>query len=266
VTSLDEFARARAVLLDLTPRQIMRLEGVDFSPLYRAQLARYEYGLGTYKMDWALAAPIPWRDPEVGRAGTVHLGGTLPEMERGRSQEWSGTPADRPCVLLAQPTLSDPTRAPAGRHIAWAYCHVPNNYQGDMCARVEAQIERFAPGFGARILARHIMRPADLEAHNANLIGGDINGGEATLLQLFFRPALRAVPYATSDPRVFVCSSSTPPGGGVHGMSGHFAARVALRRWFERPGPDPTAPGPQCVNLHTTALAKLAHPLQAMDR
>lgn len=232
--SLDELPPARAVLLDLTPRQILRMGATDLSAAYRAQLARFQYGLGTFKVDWALDAPIPWRAAEASRAATVHLGGTLPEMDRGRMQEWSGEPAERPYVLLVQPTLFDPSRAPAGKHVGWAYCHVPNGSTVDMTERLEAQVERFAPGFRNRILARHVMGPADLERHNGNLVGGDINGGEATLLQLFFRPALRPIPYATPNPRVFICSSSTPPGGGVHGMCGYYAARLALRRRFSR--------------------------------
>jgi len=236
VVSLDELPPARAVLLDLTPRQILRLGATDLPGQYRAQLERYEYGLGTFKVDWALDAPIPWRAPEASRAATLHLGGTLEEIDHGRTQEWAGQPAERPYVLVVQPTLFDPSRAPAGKHVGWAYCHVPNGSTFDMTERLEAQVERFAPGFRDRILARHVMRPADLERHNANLVGGDINGGEATLMQLFFRPALRPIPYATPNPRLFVCSSSTPPGGGVHGMGGYYAARVALRRRFSPTG------------------------------
>ena len=232
VTSLHDLPPSRAVLLDLTPRQILRLDGTDLPAPYRAQLERYQYGLGTFKVDFALDAAIPWQAAEVNRSATVHLGGTLEEIHRGRTQEWSGQPAERPYVLLVQPTLFDPSRAPAGKHVAWAYCHVPNGSPADMTDRLEAQIERFAPGFRDRILARHVMGPADLEHHNPNLVGGDINGGEATLRQLFFRPALRPIPYATPNPKLFVCSSSTPPGGGVHGMGGYYAARLALRRRF----------------------------------
>jgi phytoene dehydrogenase-like protein len=234
VASLDELPAAQAVLLDLTARQILRLDGTQLPARYCAQLERFQYGLGTFKLDYALDAPIPWRSGEVKRSATVHLGGTLEEIHRGRSQEWSGQPAQQPYVLLVQPTLFDPTRAPSGKHVAWAYCHVPNGSSADMTDRIEAQIERFAPGFRQHILARHVMGPADLERHNANLVGGDINGGEATLLQLFFRPALRPIPYATPNPKLFVCSSSTPPGGGVHGMGGYYAARLALRRRFPR--------------------------------
>jgi phytoene dehydrogenase-like protein len=234
VSSLDDLPLARVILLDLTPRQILRLGCANLPPHYRAQLANYQYGLGTFKVDWALAEPIPWRDPQALRAATVHLGGTLREIEQSRQQEWAGQPAERPYVLLVQPTLFDRTRAPAGRHVGWAYCHVPNGSAVNMTERIEAQVERFAPGFRERILARHEMGPAELEGHNPNLVGGDINGGEASLRQLFFRPTLAVLPYATPDPRLFVCSSSTPPGGGVHGMNGYHAARLALRRCFGR--------------------------------
>jgi phytoene dehydrogenase-like protein len=236
VASLDELPPSKAVLLDLTPRQILRLGATDLSASYRAQLERFQYGLGTFKVDWALDAPIPWRAAALSRGATVHLGGSFEEIDTSREQEWAGQVAERPFVLLAQPTLFDPSRAPAGKHTAWAYCHVPNASGEDMTDRIEAQVERFAPGFRRRILGRHTMGAADLERHNANLVGGDISGGEATLAQLFFRPALRPIPYATSNPRLFVCSSSTPPGGGVHGMAGYYAARVALRRRFRSGG------------------------------
>jgi phytoene dehydrogenase-like protein len=232
VDSLDDLPPAQAVLLDLTPREILRLGATDLSPLYRAQLQRFQYGLGTFKVDWALDAPIPWRAPRARSAATVHVGGPLDELDRGREQEWRGQPADRPFVLVVQPSLFDPSRAPEGKHVGWAYCHLPNGSTVDMTERLEAQIERFAPGFRDRILARHVMSPADFEQHNPNMVGGDLGGGEATLLQLFFRPALRPIPYATSNPRLFVCSSSSPPGGGVHGMCGYWAARLALRRRF----------------------------------
>ncbi len=232
VTSLDALPPARAVLLDLTPRQILRLEGAHFSTLYRRQLERFQYGLGTFKVDWALERPIPWRAPEANRTATLHLGGTLDELDHSRHLEWQGQPAERPFVLVVQPSLFDGSRAPEGKHAVWAYCHLPNASPVDMTERIEAQVERFAPGFRRRILARHVMNAADFERHNANLVGGDIGGGEANLMQLFFRPALRPIPYATPDPRVFVCSASTPPGAGVHGMCGYYAARLALRRRF----------------------------------
>lgn len=253
VTSLDDLPPSRAVMLDLTPRQILKLGATDLPAHYRQQLEHYQYGLGTFKVDWALDAPIPWRAPEAATAATVHLGGTLDEIHAGRQQEWSGEPPERPFVLLAQPTLFDLSRAPAGKHVAWGYCHVPNASAADMTERVEAQVDRFAPGFRDRILARHVMRPADLERHNPNLVGGDITGGEATLLQLFFRPALQPIPYATPNPRLFVCSSSTPPGGGVHGMCGYWAARLALRRCFSRQA---RAGGAAPLSARTTAPAR----------
>jgi phytoene dehydrogenase-like protein len=234
VDSLDELPRARAVLLDVTPRQLLRLAGPRLPAGYRRQLERFQYGLGTFKVDWALAAPIPWRAAACARAGTVHLGGTLEEIDAARQQEWAGGAAERPLVLLGQPTLFDTSRAPVGKHTAWAYCHLPNGSTMDLTDRIEAQIERFAPGFRSRILARHVMSAADLEAHNPNVVGGDIGGGEVTLRQLVFRPAVRVVPYTTPLRNVFLCSSSTPPGGGVHGMCGYHAARAALRRCFGR--------------------------------
>jgi phytoene dehydrogenase-like protein len=235
VASLDDLPAARAVLLDLTPRQILRLHGTGLPSHYREQLQHFQYGLGTFKVDYALDAPIPWRAADARRSATVHLGGTLEEIQHGRAQDWSGVPAERPYVLLVQPTLFDSSRAPTGKHVAWAYCHVPNGSTFDMTERLEAQIERFAPGFRQRVLARHVMGPVDLERHNANLVGGDIGGGESTLVQLFFRPAPRPIPYATPNPKLFVCSSSTPPGAGVHGMSGYYAARLVLRRRFASP-------------------------------
>jgi phytoene dehydrogenase-like protein len=232
VDSVDDLPPARAVLLDVTARQVLRMAGSRLTAQYRGELKRFQYGLGTFKLDWALDGPIPWGAPEVARAGTVHLGGTQEEIVAGRKAEWEGRPAERPLVLLSQPTLFDPTRAQEGKHTAWAYCHLPNGSTFDMTDRIEAQVERFAPGFRDRIIGRHILSPAGFEAHNPNLIGGDLNGGEVTLKQLFFRPAWRPVPYATPDPSLFICSASTPPGGGVHGMCGYHAARTALRRRF----------------------------------
>lgn len=231
VDALDALPRARTVLLDLTPRQVLRLAGDRLPEDYRKRLQHFQYGLGTFKVDWALDGPIPWRAPECARAATVHLGGTLDELVASRRAEWAGRPAEGPFVILVQPTLFDPSRAPAGKQIAWAYCHLPNGGTADMTARIEAQVERFAPGFRERILGRHTMGPAALARHNANLIGGDINGGEATLWQLVCRPAARLVPYTTPLPNLYLCSSSTPPGGGVHGMCGYHAAQAALRRW-----------------------------------
>lgn len=231
VSDLDELPPARAVILDLTPRQVVRLAGSRLPDSYRRQLSRFQYGLGTFKVDWALDGPIPWTAPECRRAATVHLGGTLDEVVAARRAEWAGQPAEHPLVLLVQPTLFDPSRAPAGKEIAWAYCHVPNGCTTDMTDRIESQIERFAPGFRRRILARHTLDSAAFERHNPNLVGGDISGGESTLAQLLFRPAVRAVPYTTPLPSLFLCSASTPPGGGVHGMGGYHAARAVIRRF-----------------------------------
>lgn len=229
VHSLSELPPARAVLLDLTPRQVVRVAGERVSERYRRRLERFRYGPGTFKVDWALSGPIPWTAPDCARAGTVHLGGSLEEMIEAEAAPWEGRAADRPFVLLAQPTLFDPTRAPAGKHVAWAYCHVPHGSDVDMTDRIEAQVERFAPGFKARILARHTMGPAELERMDANLVGGDIAGGAMTGLQLFFRPTISLHPHRTPVKGLYLCSASTPPGGGVHGMCGYNAARFALR-------------------------------------
>ena len=230
IGSLAELADARAVLLDLTPRQVLELSGDRLPDRYRRALGRYRYGAGVFKLDWALGGPIPWRAPEAARAGTVHLGGTLEELVASEEIVARGGHPERPYVLLVQSTLFDGDRAPDGQHTAWAYCHVPNGSTRDMTAAIEGQIERFAPGFRDRILARSAMDTAAVERHDANCIGGDINGGMQDLGQLFTRPVARPVPYSTPVEGLFICSSSTPPGGGVHGMCGHFAARAALRR------------------------------------
>jgi phytoene dehydrogenase-like protein len=229
VVSLDELPKVRAVLLDLTPRQVVALAGSRLPERYRRRLTRYRYGPGVFKLDWALSAPIPWRATACLRAGTVHVGGTLEEVAGAEREVWQGGHPERPFVLLGQQTLFDSSRAPAGKHTAWGYCHVPNGSTVDMTARIEAQVERFAPGFRDVILARHVLRPADLERHNANLVGGDVNGGVQDFGQLFARPVLSFNPYRTPVPGLYLCSSSTPPGGGVHGMCGYFAARSALR-------------------------------------
>lgn len=227
VESIDELS-ARVVLCDLTPRQLLRVAGHRLPSTYRRTLEGYRYGAAAYKMDWALDEPIPWSNPDCARAPAVHLGGTMAEIAAAERAPWSGAHAERPFVILAQPSLFDSGRAPEGKHVAWAYCHVPNGSSFDMSERIESQIERFAPGFRERILARHVMPPAALESHNPNLVGGDINGGTQDLPQLFLRPTWRM--YATPLDSVYLCSSSTPPGGGVHGMCGYFAARLALRR------------------------------------
>lgn len=227
VTSLRELPRGAEVLCDVTPRQLLSLGGQDLPPALRRRLRRYRYGMAAYKVDWALSAPIPWKADDCRRAGTLHLGGTLEEIAAGERAIWRGQAPERPFVLLAQHTLFDSTRAPAGQHTAWAYCHVPNGSKEDMRPRIEAQIERFAPGFRNLILARSVMPPAELEAHNANLIGGDISGGSMEFRQMFLRMAAR--PSTTAPWRVYLCSSSTFPAPGVHGMCGYFAAQACLR-------------------------------------
>jgi len=230
VESLAELGEARPILLDVTPRGLLALAGDRLPTRYRHGLERYRYGPGVFKLDWALGGPIPWQAEECARAATVHLGATLEEIAVSEAAPGRGEIAEQPYVLLAQPSLFDPTRAPAGQHTAWAYCHVPNGSTVDMTERIEAQIERFAPGFRERILARSALGPAQMERYNENYVGGDINGGAATLSQLFTRPVARLSPYSTPLPGVFLCSSSTPPGGGVHGMCGYHAARAALRQ------------------------------------
>jgi phytoene dehydrogenase-like protein len=215
-------ADAQLVLCDISPRQFVAIAGDRLPESYRGALSRYRYGPGVFKMDFALDAPIPWRARECLRAATVHVGGTFDEIAA-----WEANFVGRPFVLLAQPSLFDSARAPAGKHTVWAYCHVPNGSTADMSGAIESQIERFAPGFRERILARHAMTPAELERDNANLIGGDIAGGANELRQMFLRPTPRL--YNTPLRGVFLCSSSTPPGGGVHGMCGYYAARAALR-------------------------------------
>ena len=228
VESLAELASARAVLADLSPRELLRLGGDRLPPRYRRALERYRYGPGSFKLDLALDGPVPWAAPEVGRAACVHVGGTLEEVAAAERAPWEGRPAERPFVLLAQQSVADTSRAPEGKHTVWAYCHVPNGSTFDMTERIEAQIERFAPGFRDRILARAVTTPGDFERRNPNLAGGDINAGAQDLPQLVFRPVPRLVPYTTPVPGLFLCSASTPPGGGVHGLCGFGAAQAAL--------------------------------------
>lgn len=232
VKSLDQLPSSSAVLLDVTPRQLLRIAGHKFSRLYKWQLSRYHYGMGVFKIDWALDAPIPFTSLEARRAGTVHLGGSFDEISNSEQLVWEGKCPDKPFVLLAQQTLFDTSRAPEGKHTAWAYCHVPGGSTADMTAVIEKQVEHYAPGFRDLILARHTMNTADLESYNPNYIGGDINGGAISLNQLFTRPALRSSPYKTSAKGIYICSSSTPPGGGVHGMCGYHAAKKALNDVF----------------------------------
>jgi phytoene dehydrogenase-like protein len=229
VRTLDELPPHRSVLFDLSPRQVLQIAGNRLGGFYSAQLRRYRYGPGSFKLDLTLDGPIPWRNPEVGLAAMVHLGGTLEEIAASERAVARGVVSERPFVLLSQPSLFDATRAPEGMHTVWAYCHVPNGSTVDASERIERQIERFAPGFGERIIARHAMGPAQLEAYNPNNVGGDINAGLQSLTQFFTRPAARWDPYTTPDPSLFICSASTPPGGGVHGLCGWHAARSALR-------------------------------------
>ena len=228
VGSVKEVPRTRTVLFDVTPRQLLKIAGEHFTTSYRRALERYRYGPGVFKVDFALDGPIPWRAEECLRAGTVHLGGTLDEVSAGEAAISRGEHPKHPFVLLAQQSLFDQTRSPKGKHTVWTYCHVPNGSTFNMTERIEDQIERFAPGFKDRILAKSTMGPADLERTNANYVGGDINGGLQDFRQLFTRPVVRLTPYSTPARGLYLCSSSTPPGGGVHGMCGYFAARAAL--------------------------------------
>lgn len=219
---------AQAVLCDVFPSGLLALGDGILPSGYQRALRRFVPGPGAFKIDWALRGPIPWTAAACRRAGTVHLGGTTAEIVAAERDVGDGRHPERPFVLLAQPSICDPGRAPAGRHTAWAYCHVPNGSTADMTAHIERQVERFAPGFRDLVLARHTMDPAALQAHNPNLVGGDFSGGAASVRQLFARPTWRA--YRTPVPWLFLCSASTPPGGGVHGMCGYHAAQAALRR------------------------------------
>jgi len=227
IRNLDELPKAAITLCDLTPRGLLAIAGDRLPASYRQALARYRYGAGIFKLDWALDGPIPWRNPDCARAGTVHIGGTLQQISESELAPARGRHAERPFVLLAQPSLFDDARAPRGQHTAWAYCHVPNGSSFDMTERIENQVERFAPGFKDLILARSARPPALLEKHNQNLVGGDITGGSPDLRQLFFRPTWRM--YGTPVKGLYLCSSSTPPGAGVHGLCGYFAAKRALK-------------------------------------
>jgi len=229
VNNIDELPPARHVLFDLTPRQLIKLAGHKLPPSYVRRLEGYRYGVGVFKMDWALDGPIPWKDPACQRVATLHLGGSLDEIAAGEQAVWRGRHPDRPFVLLAQAAPFDPSRAPAGKHTGWAYCHVPHGSTVDMSEQITNQIERFAPGFRDRILAVSTRDAAAVEAYNPNYIGGDINGGVQDWRQFFTRPVARAVPYSTPNPHIYLCSSSTPPGGGVHGMCGYHAAKAVLR-------------------------------------
>jgi phytoene dehydrogenase-like protein len=229
VESLENLHGYDLIFCDLTPRQLLRIGAAQLSKRYKTQLAKFRYGPGIFKVDYALSDPIPWTAAGCRRVATVHLGGSFDQIAESEKATRNGRPADRPFVLLVQPSLFDPSRAPAGKHTAWAYCHVPNGSDAAMLGPLESQIERFAPGFRETVLARRIFSPADLEQLDGNLVGGDIAGGAMDLRQFLFRPTWRG--YATSAPNLYICSASTPPGGGVHGMCGYHAANQALKRW-----------------------------------
>ena len=233
IKSLQQLPSSHAVLFDVTPAQLLKIAGHKFSSLYQHQLKKYRYGMGVYKIDWALDAPVPFTNEQCRKAGTVHLGNTFEEIALSEKLVSENKHPEKPFVLFVQPGLLDDTRAPANKHTAWAYCHVPNGSSENMTNKIEQQVERFAPGFKECILARHVMNTTELETYNANYIGGDINGGVQDIRQIFTRPALRFSPYKTSAKGIYICSSSTPPGGGVHGMCGYHAAKRVLKDIFE---------------------------------
>lgn len=233
VSSLDDLPSARAYLLDVSPTALARLAGRRLPDRFRRRLERYRYGPGVFKVDYALSEPVPWAAPECRRAGTVHLGPGYGDIRAALAAVQAGRPPELPFLITAQPSLVDPTRAPEGRHTFWVYAHVPHGWDGDLTDAVERQVERFAPGFRDTVLARHVSRPGDLEAANANYVGGDIACGSAAGLRLVTRPLLTRNPHATPDETIYLCSSATPPGPGVHGMCGYHAARTALRRLFD---------------------------------
>lgn len=233
VTSLKQLPSSKIILLDVTPAQLLSIAGDDFSRLYKWQLNRYRYGAGVFKVDWALSDPVPFVNAHCRSAGTVHIGGTMEEIRESESLVSKNIHPKNPFVLFVQPTVIDESRAPQGKHIGWGYCHVPNGSTVDMTEAIENQIERFAPGFRDCIIQRHVMNTADMQQYNNNYVGGDINGGAAIPTQLFTRPALRLSPYRTAAKGIYVCSSSTPPGGGVHGICGYYAARRALKDYFD---------------------------------
>jgi phytoene dehydrogenase-like protein len=245
VSSLDELPASRVVLLDVAPAQLAGIAGDRLPTRYRAALRRYRHGPGVCKVDWTLSGPVPWTDPACRAAGTVHVAGTFEEVAAAEAEVAAGRHPDRPFVLVVQPTVADGTRAPAGRHVLWAYCHVPACSTVDMTAAIEAQIERFAPGFRDLVVARSTLTAADEEEMHPNYVGGDINVGMATVRQMLFRPTVRWDQYATPNPSLYLCGSATPPGGGVHGMCGQYAARSALRNVFgvrALPSPSPRLP------------------------
>ncbi|WP_104381420.1 MULTISPECIES: phytoene desaturase family protein [Sphingobacterium] len=232
VDDLRELPYYKVLLCDMTPKQLLRLKGVEFSAHYRKRLERYRQGMGVFKVDWALSEKTPFKDLRCQEAATVHLGNTYAEIAETEKQGHLGRQVDRPFVLFSQQSAFDPSRAPDGKHTGWAYCHVPNGSTHDYTEAIENQIERFAPGFKDTIMAKHTLSPAQLEQYNPNYIGGDINGGIMDITQLYSRPILALNPYRTAVENMYICSSSTPPGGGVHGMSGYHAARTALKEHF----------------------------------
>jgi phytoene dehydrogenase-like protein len=234
VRTMSDLPPHRIAFFDVTPRQLTGIAGDQLPHRYVRALRRYRYGPGVFKIDWALDGPIPWRAQEISRAGTVHIGGTLEEIASSEAAVTSGRIPERPYVLAAQQSMFDPSRAPEGKHTLWAYCHVPHGSDADMTDRIEGQVERFAPGFRDLIIGRHVLNAAAIEKYNPNYVGGDINGGIQDLRQHLARPVARRVPYTTPNPSIYICSSSTPPGGGVHGLCGYFAAKVALRRGLEK--------------------------------
>jgi phytoene dehydrogenase-like protein len=236
VSAIEDLPSAKAILCDLSPRPLLQIAARRLPDWYKQKLQRYRYGMGAFKVDWALDDPIPWRDASTARAATVHLGASIEEIARSERDSWEGRVSERPFVLLVQPTLFDDRRTPPGKHTAWAYCHVPHASTADMLPAIERQIERFAPGFRDRILARHVMTPAELERRNPNLVGGDIAMGVTDLRQMVARPTWRW--YRTPAKGLYICSASTPPGVAVHGMCGYFAAQCALRDVFGISGDD----------------------------
>lgn len=232
VKTMNDLPASRCVLFDLTPRQVIEIAGDNLPPGFRRRLSKFRYGPGVFKVDWALDGAIPWKNREAAGAATVHVGGTLEEVAEGERAVSQGKHPERPFVLVAQQSLFDSTRAPEGKHTGWAYCHVPTGSTVDMTEKIEQQIERFAPGFRDLILARHTFNTREIESHNANMIGGDISGGANNLWQVIARPIARYDPYSTPNEKIFLCSSSTPPGGGVHGMCGYWAAQSALKKLF----------------------------------
>lgn len=239
VLRFEDLPPAKAYLFDVTPRQLLHIARRELPLGYVRRLRRFRYGPGVFKLDWALRDVVPWQDARCGQAATVHLSGLFGHVAGAEAAVHRGEVASRPFVIFVQPSQFDSTRAPAGHHTAWAYCHVPLGSRVDATSLIEAEIERFAPGFGARIMARAVSTPSSFESYNANYVGGDINGGSATLAQLFTRPVARLNPYSTPNPRIFLCSSSTPPGGGVHGMCGYWSACSALSAVFGRAAPEP---------------------------